>query len=80
MNLTGGKGTAQTASNGTAIVEYTFADGSSVLIPMMDANFDGRTGNSQQDEMEEDGQTGTQHAANNEVWILDLDAWNAGAP
>ncbi len=80
MNLTGGKGTVQTASNGTAIVEYTFADGSSVLIPMMDVNFEGRTGNSQQDEMEEDGQTGTQRAANNEVWILDLDAWNAGAP
>lgn len=47
---------------------------------MMDVNFEGRTGNSQQDEMEEDGQTGTQRAANNEVWILDLDVWNAGAP
>lgn len=80
MNLTGGSGTAQTASNGTAVVEYTFADGSSVLIPMMDANFDGRTGNVHQEEMGEDALTGAQRAVKNELWILDLDVWNAGAP
>lgn len=80
MNLSDGAGTAQTASNGTAIVEYTFADGSSVLIPMTDANYDGRTGNSQQDGTEEESQKGMERAVNQEVWILDLDVWNAGAP
>lgn len=74
MNLTGGTGTAQISSNGTAVVEYTFADGSSVLIPMIDINFDGRTGNTQQDGTE------TERAVRKELWILDLDVWNAGAP
>ncbi|MDE6386868.1 MAG: M56 family metallopeptidase [Lachnospiraceae bacterium] len=80
MNLIGGTGTAKTASDGTAVVEYTFGDGSSVLIPMKDANFDARTDNTQQDGTGEAGQTEMEHAVNNEVWILDLDVWNAGAP
>lgn len=76
MNLTGGTGTAQTAANGTAIVEYTFADGSSVVIPMKDANFNGQTRNSGDDLSGRDLQAGV----NDEVWILDLAVWNAGAP
>lgn len=36
LNLTGGVGTVQSSSDGTAVVEYTFADGSSVQIPMLD--------------------------------------------
>lgn len=76
MNLTGGVGTAQTASNGTAIVEYTFADGSNVLIPMMDANFNGRTDSGNGDLPE----NGSETAISREVWILDLAVWNAGAP
>lgn len=76
MNLSGGVGTAQTASNGTAIVEYTFADGSNVLIPMMDANFNGRTNSGNGDLPGNDAET----AINREVWILDLAVWNAGAP
>ncbi|MDE6844525.1 MAG: M56 family metallopeptidase [Lachnospiraceae bacterium] len=76
MNLAGGAGTAQRTSNGTATVEYIFADGSSVVIPMKDANFNGQTGNSSDDSSESDSQT----AVNSEVWILDLPVWNAGAP
>lgn len=80
MNLSGGTATAETASNGTAIVEYTFADGSSVLIPMIDANFDARTNNTEQDSAEHDEQTDLEEAVNQEVWILDVHVWNAGAP
>lgn len=76
FNLTGGEGTAQTASNGTAIVEYTFSDGSSILIPMKDANFNGQTENGSDDLAESDSQA----VVNAEVWILDLAVWNAGAP
>lgn len=80
MNLRGGTATSETASNGTAIVEYTFADGSSVLIPMIDANFDARTNNTEQDSAEHDEQTDLEEAVNQEVWILDVHVWNAGAP
>ena len=76
MNLTGGVSTAQRASNGTAIIEYTFADGSSILIPMKDANFNGQTMNSGGDPAESNSQA----AVNAEVWVLDLTVWNAGAP
>ncbi|MBD5476814.1 MAG: hypothetical protein HDR17_12695 [Lachnospiraceae bacterium] len=78
MNLTGGTSTAQTASNGTSIVEYTFADGSSVLIPMIDANFDART--SSVDQTADENPAEPPNAVNNEVWILDVHVWNAGAP
>lgn len=61
--------------DGTAIVEYTFADGSHVLIPMMDANFNGRTDSANGDLPENDSET----AISREVWILDLAVWNAGA-
>lgn len=80
MNLSGGTAMAETASNGTAIVEYTFADGSSVLIPMIDANFDARTSNTEQGSAEHDEQTDLEEAVNQEVWILDVHVWNAGAP
>ncbi len=80
LNLTGGTGTAQILSNGTAIVGYTFADGSSVLIPMKDANFDGQTDNSGQMDTGEENGDGAEDTVNNEVWIPDLDVWNAGAP
>lgn len=78
MNLTGGTGTAETASNGTSIVEYTFADGSSVLIPMIDANFNART--SSVDGTADEDPAELTNAVNNEVWILDVHVWNAGAP
>lgn len=66
LNLTGGTGTAQRASNGKAVVEYTFADGSSVLIPMIDANFDGQT-------QTDNGSTANMsEAVNYEVWVPDL--------
>lgn len=66
LNLTGGAGTAQRASNGKAVVEYTFADGSSVLIPMIDANFDGQT-------QTDNGSTANMsEAVNYEVWVPDL--------
>ena len=78
MNLTGGTSTAETASNGTSIVEYTFADGSSVLIPMIDANFDART--SSVDGTADEDPAQSLNAVNNEVWILDVHVWNAGAP
>lgn len=74
LNLTGGKGEAQNLSNGTAVVTYTFADDSSVMVPMKDANF-----NAQKNAADENGPA--QEAAElREVWILDLDAWNAKAP
>ena len=78
MNLTGGTSTADTASNGTAIVEYTFADGSRVLIPMIDANFDART--SSVDQTADENPAEPPNAVNNEVWILDVHVWNTGAP
>lgn len=78
MNLTGGTGTAETASNGTSIVEYTFADGSSVLIPMIDANFNAQT--SSVDGTADEDPAELTNDVNNEVWILDVHVWNAGAP
>lgn len=80
MNLTGGTATAETASNGTAIVEYTFADGSSVLIPMIDANYKAWTRNTWQDGAENGAQPDLTEAVDKEVWILDVHVWNAGAP
>lgn len=80
FNLTGGRCEASYNSKGQSVVEYTFADGSSVLIPMIDANFDARTDSAAQDSAESDGQMDMAEAVNREVWILDLQVWNAGAP
>ena len=44
FNLTGGASELESANSaGQATVRYTFADGSDILIPMCDANFDGMT-------------------------------------
>lgn len=80
MNLTGGTATAETASNGTAIVEYTFADGSSTLIPMIDANYKAWTRNTWQDGAGNGAQPDLTEAVDKELWILDVHVWNAGAP
>lgn len=80
MNLTGGTATAETASNGTAIVEYTFADGSRELIPMINANYKAWTRNTWQDGAENGAQPDLTEAVDKELWILDVHVWNAGAP
>ncbi len=80
MNLSGGTAEASIFDNGTALVEYTFADGSRELIPMIDANFDGRTSSTAQDSPGDGTQTEMPEAVNREVWILDVHVWNAGAP
>lgn len=80
MNLSGGTATASISSNGTALVEYIFADGSREVIPMIDANFDARTDNTWRYGSENDTQPDQTEAVNREVWILDVHVWNAGAP
>lgn len=72
FNLTGGGSEVSINSIGSAVVKYTFADGSNILIPMYNANYDSATANSA------DPDTGS--AAVGDVWILDLHVWNAGAP
>ena len=79
MNLSGGTAEASIFDNGTALVEYTFADGSREVIPMIDANFDGRTSSTAQDSPRDGTQTEMPEAVNREVWILDVHVWNAGA-
>ncbi len=76
FNLSGGKCEVSYNSSGQSVVEYIFADGSSVAIPMMDANYNGLTLSSG-DDMTENALT---PPVNSEVWILDLAVWNAGAP
>lgn len=81
FNLTGGEGVAQLESGGPgyATVVYTFADGSSVSIPMYMVNFSPDTQNGTYaagEELPED-MAGT---GNREIWLLDLRIWNAGAP
>ncbi len=74
LNLSGGEGVWTTDSSGKAMVEYTFADGSSVEIPMCDANFDSQTDNSS---MPEEGETqerekdGRKNETYGPVWIVD---------
>lgn len=68
FNLTGGESeTVFSDSDGNAVVRYTFADGSSVEIPMYDANYEGQTAASE--ETEPEGQTVEA------VWLPDLEAW-----
>ncbi|MBD5458180.1 MAG: M56 family metallopeptidase, partial [Lachnospiraceae bacterium] len=64
LNLSGGMGSLEGQSAYQAMVRYTFADGSEVMIPMYQANYDVETGTS----------TGEQ------LWIVDIAVWNAGAP
>lgn len=67
FNLTGGEGTVLTdASQRQAIVEYLFADGSSVEIPMYNARY---------------GTAGTEETqVSEDIWLPDLGVWNANAP
>ena len=75
LNLTGGVSElVSTNSNGQATVRYTFADGSDVLIPMYDVNFDGMTASGSDDDLKD------AVFANTQVWIPDLQAWNAKEP
>lgn len=83
FNLTGGViELVSTNSNGQATVRYTFADGSDVMIPMYDVNFDGMTATG----IDSDLETGTDRDLENGsfaikcVWIPDLQAWNAETP
>ena len=70
LNLTGGESVANGDSNGRAVVTYTFADGSRIRIPMRNANYTGKTGNSENPDAAEGA---------GDVWIVDLDAWNVKA-
>lgn len=63
-------------SNGQAVVRFIFLDGRYVEIPMYDANFDGMTTTVGDMEMESE----TADAVNNQIWIPDLQVWNAKAP
>ena len=75
FNLTGGVSElVSTNSNGQATVRYTFADGSDVLLPMYDANFDGMTAAGSDDDLKD------AVFANTQVWLPDIYAWNAIAP
>ncbi len=66
LNLMGGKGeTVAFDSDSRATVRYTFADGSSVEIPMY---------NAAREETEKETEDG---AAGKGVWLLDRKAWNA---
>ena len=71
IGLTGGVSELKsTNSAGQATVRYTFADGSDVLIPMCDANFDGMTATGSDEDLEDASFTNTQ------VWLPDLKVWN----
>lgn len=74
LNLSGGESVWTTDSSGKAMVEYTFADGSSVEIPMYDANFDSQTDNSSladEGDIQEREQGGRTNEAYGPVWIVD---------
>lgn len=64
LNLSGGTGSLEGQSVYQAMVRYTFADGSEVMIPMYQANYDVETGTSMDEPL----------------WIVDTAVWNAGAP
>lgn len=73
FNLEGGRGeTLSNVSGKQATVEYTFADGSSVQIPMYNARYDGKT------IATEEPEGGLQ--VTEDVWLPDLHVWNAKAP
>lgn len=64
LNLTGGTGSVESNSEYQVMVRYLFADGSEVMIPMYQANYDVETGTS----------------SGEPLWIVDTAVWNAGAP
>ncbi|MDE7340319.1 MAG: M56 family metallopeptidase [Lachnospiraceae bacterium] len=64
LNLSGGTGRLDGQSVYQATVWYTFADGSEVMIPMYQANYD----------------TVTETSTGEPLWIVDTAVWSAGAP
>lgn len=73
FNLDGGRcETLSNVSGKQATVEYTFADGSSVQIPMYNVRYDGMT------IATEEPEGGLQ--VTEDVWLPNLHVWNAGAP
>lgn len=73
FNLEGGQcETLSNVSGKQATVEYTFADGSSVQIPMYNAKYDEKT------IATEEPEGGLQ--VTEDVWLPDLHVWNAKAP
>lgn len=64
LNLTDGTGVVDGDSDYQVMVRYTFADGSEVMIPMYQANYDVETGT----------------LTGEPLWIVDTAVWNAGAP
>lgn len=73
FNLEGGRcETLSNVSGKQATVEYTFADGSSVQIPMYNVRYDGMTIATEESEGE--------LQVLEDVWLPDLHVWNAGAP
>ena len=66
LNLTGGSGSVEGDYAWQAMVRYTFADGSEVMIPMYNSL---------------DEQAGSGENWNGQdIWIVDTDVWNAKAP
>ena len=68
LNLTGGACVASSDSSGQAVVKYTFEDGSSIAIPMYNANYTSATGNTTEPYNDDRGA--------GDVWIVDVEAWN----
>lgn len=64
LNLTGGESIVEGNYTFQAMVRYQFADGSEVMIPVYDANYDWQSGSRQGEP----------------VWIVDTAVWNAKAP
>lgn len=62
-------------SNGQAAVRFIFLDGSFVEIPMYDVNFDGYTST-----LDVVTGSGPAETVNPQLWIPDLQVWNAKAP
>lgn len=86
LNLTGGQSSANGGSgakdaggsDGQAVVKYVFADGSYVDIPMYNANYTGRTGNTF---YTADAYASTGDDDNvGDVWIVDTRVWSEKAP
>lgn len=69
LNLTGGEGIVEGDYTSQAMVRYTFADGSEVMIPMYIPAMSPENGGS------EIGNT-----KGKDVWIVDTAVWNAKAP
>lgn len=64
LNLSGGTGRLDGQSVYQVTVWYTFADGSEVMIPMYQANYD----------------AATETSTDEPLWVVDTAVWNAGAP